>query len=228
MASYTPQKSDKFTFGLWTVGNPGADPFGVAVRTPVHPRRARPQTRRTRRLRRQPPRQRPRPLRRVRRTSATASSPSSSRPSSDSGVVVPMATTNLFTHPVFKDGAFTSNDPKVRAFALQKVMASMDLGAELGAQIYVFWGGREGVGGGRLQRPRDGRQALPGRPQLPVRVHRCRRTTASSSPWKPSPTSRAATSTCRRRAPCSASSPPWTTRRWSASTPSSPTRRWPA
>ena len=56
-----------------------------------------------------------------------------------------MATTNLFTHPVFKDGAFTSNDPKVRAFARQKVMASMDLGVELGAQIYVFWGGREGV-----------------------------------------------------------------------------------
>jgi xylose isomerase len=56
-----------------------------------------------------------------------------------------MATTNLFTHPVFKDGAFTSNDPNVRALALQKVMSSMELGAELGAKIYVFWGGREGV-----------------------------------------------------------------------------------
>jgi xylose isomerase len=56
-----------------------------------------------------------------------------------------MATTNLFTHPVFKDGAFTSNDPKVRAFALQKTMLSMDLGVELGAGIYVFWGGREGA-----------------------------------------------------------------------------------
>lgn len=64
---------------------------------------------------------------------------------SDSGVVCPMATTNLFSHPVFKDGAFTSNDPKVRAFALQKVMNSIDLGVELGAGIYVFWGGREGV-----------------------------------------------------------------------------------
>jgi xylose isomerase len=59
-------------------------------------------------------------------------------------MVVPMATTNLFTHPIFKDGAFTSNDPKVRAFALQKTMLSMDLGVELGAKTYVFWGGREG------------------------------------------------------------------------------------
>ena len=144
MTAYTPQKSDKFTFGLWTVGNPGADPFGVAVRTPVSPPE------------------------RVRKLGALGAygvnlhdkdlipfgSPARERDRivaefkaalSDSGVVVPMATTNLFTQPVFKDGAFTSNDPKVRAFALQKVMASMDLGAELGAKIYVFWGGREGA-----------------------------------------------------------------------------------
>jgi xylose isomerase len=63
----------------------------------------------------------------------------------DTGVVVPMATTNLFYDPVFRDGAFTSNDPKVRAYALQKTMHSMDLGAELGAKVYVFWGGREGT-----------------------------------------------------------------------------------
>ena len=63
---------------------------------------------------------------------------------SDNGMVVPMATTNLFAHPVFKDGAFTSNDAGVRAFAYQKVMRSMDVGAELGAETYVFWGGREG------------------------------------------------------------------------------------
>ena len=144
MASYTPQKSDKFTFGLWTVGNPGADPFGVAVRTPVSV------------------------AERVRKLGALgaygvnlhdndlvpfgASAAERDRlvaefqqALTDSGMVVPMATTNLFTHPVFKDGAFTSNDPKVRAFARQKVMASMDLGAELGAKIYVFWGGREGT-----------------------------------------------------------------------------------
>ena len=63
----------------------------------------------------------------------------------DTGLVVPMATTNLFTEPVFKDGAFTSNDPKVRAYALQKTMNAIDLGVELGAKIYVFWGGREGT-----------------------------------------------------------------------------------
>jgi hypothetical protein len=56
-----------------------------------------------------------------------------------------MATTNLFTDPAFKDGAFTANDPKVRAYALQKTMRAIDLGVELGAKVYVFWGGREGV-----------------------------------------------------------------------------------
>lgn len=144
MADYIPQKSDKFTFGLWTVGNPGADPFGGPVRTPVTPPE------------------------RVRKLGALGAygvnlhdndlvpfgASAAERDAivkefkaalNDSGVVVPMATTNLFTHPVFKDGAFTSNDPKVRAFARQKVMASIDLGVELGASIYVFWGGREGV-----------------------------------------------------------------------------------
>jgi xylose isomerase len=63
----------------------------------------------------------------------------------DNGMVVPMATTNLFTHPIFKDGAFTSSDKRVRAFALQKTMSAIDLGAEVGASTYVFWGGREGA-----------------------------------------------------------------------------------
>jgi xylose isomerase len=61
------------------------------------------------------------------------------------GLEVPMATTNLFSDPAFKDGAFTSNDPRVRAYALQKTMRAIDLGVEFGAQIYVFWGGREGT-----------------------------------------------------------------------------------
>src|SRR4029078_11229086 len=61
------------------------------------------------------------------------------------GMAVPMATTNLFTDPVFKDGAFTSHDPQVRACAVQKTMTAMDLGVELGAKTYVFWGGREGA-----------------------------------------------------------------------------------
>ena len=63
----------------------------------------------------------------------------------DTGMTVPMATTNLFTDPVFKDGAFTSHDPRVRAYAVQKTMRAMDLGVELGAKTYVFWGGREGA-----------------------------------------------------------------------------------
>ncbi|BDI33026.1 xylose isomerase [Capsulimonas corticalis] len=144
MGNFVPQKSDKFTFGLWTVGNPGADPFGGPVRTPVTP------------------------VERVHKLGELgawgvnlhdndlvpfgASAQQRDKIVSefkqaltDSGVVVPMATTNLFSHPVFKDGAFTSNDPKVRAFALRKTVESIDLGAELGAKIYVFWGGREGT-----------------------------------------------------------------------------------
>ena len=75
----------------------------------------------------------------------------------DHGMKVPMATTNLFYDPVFKDGAFTSNDPRVRLYAIQKTMRSMDLGAELGAHIYVFWGGREGA---EVDAAKDAREAL--------------------------------------------------------------------
>ena len=75
----------------------------------------------------------------------------------DTGMKVPMATTNLFYDPVFKDGAFTSSDPRVRMYALQKTMRSMDLGAELGAHIYVFWGGREGA---EVDAAKDPREAL--------------------------------------------------------------------
>jgi len=144
MASYEPKKSDKFTFGLWTLGNPGRDPFGEPVRrgfTPVEMADA------------------------LGKTGAYginfhdndlvpfgASAAEQDRivaefkkALSDNGLVVPMATTNLFGHPVFKDGAFTSNDSRVRAFAFQKVMRSMDLGYDLGARVYVFWGGREGA-----------------------------------------------------------------------------------
>ena len=144
MTDYTPKKSDKFTFGLWTVGNPGADPFGGPVRVPVSP------------------------VERVRKLGELGAYgvnlhdndlvPFDATPAerdaivkefksalTDSGMVCAMATTNLFTHPVFKDGAFTANDPDVRALARQKAMRSIDLGVELGAPIYVFWGGREGV-----------------------------------------------------------------------------------
>lgn len=141
---YTPKPEHKFTFGLWTVGNIGRDPFGGPVRetkSPVElvhllaevgawgvnfhdndlvPIDASPADR----------------DRIVRDFKAALS---------ETGLVVPMATTNLFSDPVFKDGAFTSNDPKVRAYALQKTLHAIDLGVELGAKVYVFWGGREGT-----------------------------------------------------------------------------------
>jgi len=141
---YQPKPEHKFTFGLWTVGSVGRDPFGAPVRkakSPVElvhllaevgayglnfhdndliPIDATPVER----------------DRIVRDFKAALK---------ETGLVVPMATTNLFYEPVFKDGAFTSNDPSVRAYALQKTMNAIDLGAEFGAQVYVFWGGREGV-----------------------------------------------------------------------------------
>src|SRR6187200_2016190 len=140
----TPTPADKFTFGLWTVGNRGRDPFGEFVRPPLDPVTA------VHRLAElgaygvnfhdndlvpidAMPADRDRIVRDFRRALETT------------GLTVPMATTNLFTDPVFKDGAFTALDPQVRAYALQKTMHAMDLGVELGARTYVFWGGREGA-----------------------------------------------------------------------------------
>lgn len=144
MSDFSPKPEHKFTFGLWTVGNPGGDPFGYATRegrTPAElvyllgevgaygvnfhdndliPIDATP-------------------------AEAEAIKKEFRKALADTGVVVPMATTDLFHDPVFKDGAFTSNDPKVRAYALQKTMRAMDLGVEFGAKTYVFWGGREGT-----------------------------------------------------------------------------------
>ena len=144
MSDYTPKPEHKFTFGLWTVGNRGADPFGSAVReqkSPAdlvsllgevgaygvnfHDNDLIPID--------ATPAQRDTILKDFKQALA------------DTGPCVAMATTNLFYDPIFKDGAFTSNDPKVRAYAIQKTMNAIDLGAELGAQIYVFWGGREGT-----------------------------------------------------------------------------------
>jgi xylose isomerase len=141
---FLPQPHHKFTFGLWTVGNVGRDPFGEPVRwamSPVeivhllaevgaygvnfHDNDLVPID--------ASPAERDRIVRNFRQALE------------DTGLVVPMATTNLFTDPAFKDGAFTSNDPKVRAYALQKTLHAIDLGVELGAKVYVFWGGREGV-----------------------------------------------------------------------------------
>ena len=144
MDNYLPKPEHKFTFGLWTVGSLGSDPFGSAVRSPKTPAElvyllgevgaygvnfhdndlipidASP-------------------------SEAEAIKKDFRKALADTGLVVPMATTNLFSDPVFKDGAFTSNDPQVRAYALQKTMQAIDLGVEFDAKIYVFWGGREGT-----------------------------------------------------------------------------------
>src|ERR671934_2228456 len=142
--TFDPKPSDKFTFGLWTVANRGRDPFGEFVRPPLDPVVA------VERLSElgawgvnfhdndlvpidASPSERDRIVRDFRRALDSH------------GMTVPMATTNLFTEPVFKDGAFTSHDARVRAYAVQKTMRAMDLGVELGARTYVFWGGREGA-----------------------------------------------------------------------------------
>jgi xylose isomerase len=141
---FIPRPEHKFTFGLWTVGNTGRDPFGHEVRPALDP------------------------VESVHRLSELGAYgvnfhdddlvPPGSSPSEreaivkrfrtaldDTGMKVPMATTNLFSRPIFKEGAFTANDPEVRRFALRKTFDAIDLGAELGAEVYVMWGGREGV-----------------------------------------------------------------------------------
>lgn len=139
-----PTAADKFSFGLWTIGWQARDPFGDATRAPVDPVES---------------------VHRLGERGAWAVSfhdddliPFGSddatraglidrfkKALAETGVSVSMLTTNLFTHPVFKDGAFTSNDRGIRRFALRKVMRNLDLAAELGAPTYVFWGGREGA-----------------------------------------------------------------------------------
>src|SRR5438876_11672603 len=151
--AYTPRPEHHFTFGLWTVGNPGRDPFGEPVRPPLPP------TRIVHKLAELgaygvnlhdndlvPPDASPSERDRIVREFKAALTAT--------GLRVPMATTNLFSDPAFRDGAFTSHDPRVRAYALQKTMAAIDLGAELGATTYVCWGGREGVETNAAKDPR--------------------------------------------------------------------------
>jgi xylose isomerase len=144
MRSYTPTPADKFTFGLWTVGNPGRDPFGEPTRPRLDPvdivHKLAPLGAYGVNLHDNDlipidatPADRDRIVAAFRNALKAT------------GLLVPMATTNLFSDPVFRDGAFTSSDPAVRAYAIQKTMSAMDLGVELGASTYVFWGGREGA-----------------------------------------------------------------------------------
>lgn len=149
---YTPRPEHKFTFGLWTVGNRGRDPFGDAVRATLAPADA------ARMLAEvgawgvnfhdndlvpidASASERDHIVREFRRVCEAV------------GIKVPMATVNLFYDPVFRDGAFTANDPEVRAYAVQKTMRAMDIGAELGAEIFVLWGGREGTETDACRRP---------------------------------------------------------------------------
>jgi len=150
----TPRPEHRFTFGLWTVGNPGRDPFGGPTRDALDPVDS---------------------VRRLAELGAWGVSlhdddlvPYGSSAAErdrivgrfaaaleETGLGVGMATTNLFGHPAFKDGAFTSNDRAVRRAAIGKAMRSIDLGAELGAEVYVFWGGREGTEAAVAKDPRD-------------------------------------------------------------------------
>ena len=141
---YAPKPEHHFTFGLWTVGNPGQDPFGEAVRPALAPTRI---VHKLAELGAYGVNLHDNDL--VPRD-ATASERDRivwefKEALQATGMRVPMATTNLFSDPVFRDGAFTSHDARVRAYAVQKTMAAIDLGVELGAETYVFWGGREGV-----------------------------------------------------------------------------------
>ena len=131
MSDFTPKPEHHFTFGLWTVGNPGRDPFGDPVRPPISPNDI---VRKLGELGAYGVNLHDNDL--VQRDASASECDKIVREFkkalSDSGVCVPMATTNLFGDPVFRDGAFTSNDARVRQYALQKTMRSMDLGAELG------------------------------------------------------------------------------------------------
>ncbi|MDQ2846054.1 MAG: TIM barrel protein, partial [Actinomycetota bacterium] len=138
-----PTPADRFSFGLWTVGWPARDPFGDPTRPPLDPVES---------------------VHRLAELGAWGvtfhdddlipfGSSDAEREKlidrfqtalTETGLVVPMMTTNLFTHPVFKDGGFTNNDRSIRRFALRKVLRNLDLAARLGAETYVFWGGREG------------------------------------------------------------------------------------
>jgi xylose isomerase len=144
MAKYAPTKNEKFTFGLWTVGNPGRDPFGGPVRaqlTPVQIAHLLGEVGGVHGINFHDNDLVPIDASPAKKKQIVSDFKKALK---DNGLCVPMATTNLFGDPIFKDGAFTSGDARVRAYALQKTMAAMDLGAEFGAKIYVFWGGREG------------------------------------------------------------------------------------
>jgi xylose isomerase len=154
--NYQPKPEHKFTFGLWTVGNRGRDSFGDATRPSLSPVTM---VKELSRLGAYGVNLHDNDLVPINATTAERDRivREFKQALDDHNMKVPMATTNLFYDPVFKDGAFTSSDPRVRLYATQKTMNSMDLGAELGAKIFVFWGGREGA---EVDAAKDPREAL--------------------------------------------------------------------
>jgi xylose isomerase len=152
--AYTPRPEDKFSFGLWTVGNRGRDPFGDAVREAIAPNDL---VAMLAEVGAWGVNLHDNDLVPIDATSAERDRIVTSFAAAcrTHGIVVPMATVNLFYDPVFRDGAFTANDPAVRAFAVQKTLRAMDIGAELGAKIFVLWGGREGTETDACRRPDD-------------------------------------------------------------------------
>ncbi len=143
--AFSPTPVDKFTFGLWTVGNPGRDPFGEPTRVKLDPVKIVDLLGEVGGV--YGVNFHDNDLIPIDATAAEADTIKRDfkKALKRHGLRVPMATTNLFSDPVFKDGAFTSNDAEIRAYAIQKTMRAMELGAEFGAKIYVFWGGREGT-----------------------------------------------------------------------------------
>lgn len=143
-APYHPAPEHKFSFGLWTLGNRGRDPFGDAVRPTLSPVEI---VQMLAEVGAWGVNLHDNDLVPIDATPAERNSivGEFKKACKQNGIVVPMATVSLFYHPIFRDGAFTANDPEVRAYAIQKTMQAMDLGVELGAKIFVLWGGREGV-----------------------------------------------------------------------------------
>jgi xylose isomerase len=141
---YNAKPEHHFTFGLWTVGNIGRDPFGNPTRAPLAPEYI---VEKLAALGAYGVNLHDNDLVPIDATPAERDRivASFKKALADTGMKVPMATGNLFSDPAFKDGAFTNANAQIRGYAIQKTMASMDLGIELGASTYVFWGGREGA-----------------------------------------------------------------------------------
>ena len=194
MSGYTPTPDDKFSFGLWTVGWQGTDVFGPASRPLLDPVEATYK------------------LAELGAAAVTfhdddlvpdedareATLERFGKALADTGLGVEMVTTNLFSHPVFKEGALTANNREVRRYALAKVLRNVDLAASLGAETFVLWGGREGAEHGGGKNVAVGPRPLRRVAEPALRLRQGAGLRPCASPSSRSPTSRAATSCCRR------------------------------